>query len=140
MEELSSMHYTVGGIVLVLIFLIFRKLRSGGHDSKLHYTTKSEPNAQNLYDEKYKNPNPLTKDEKIELSWQFLYDITDIVLNKFSKEDKDLIHEMGHKLVKNGGGYEHVVEYGLKREAKKSRLVEEQDKDKEKDTVAERKI
>lgn len=131
MEELSNLHFGIAGLAIALVLFFFiKKMRSNRNEDPLPYTSKTAPNAQIQYDDKYKNPNPLTKDEKIELSWQFLYDITDIVLNKFSNEDKELVHQMGHKLVKNGGGYEHVVEYGLKKQAKKSRLVEEQEKDK----------
>ena len=50
---------------------------------------------------------------KLELSWQFLYDITDIVLKRFSSSDREEINKIGKVLFKAGMRYNHVVEYGI---------------------------
>lgn len=123
-----------GAFIAVFVFYIIYRMRN--KDSKsvdennFSYVQKGDPNAQTIYDDKLKDKDPLTKDEKTELSWQFLYDITDIVLNKFTPEDKNAVEDLGKKLVDSGAGYEHVVEYGIKKEKKKSRLIEETDKSK----------
>jgi hypothetical protein len=114
---------------IVLLYILYKRRKPNQQESNFSYVAKTDPNAQAMYEDKLKEKDPLTKDERIELSWQFLYDITDIVLNKFSPEDKKAIQDLGTKIVSAGGGYDHVVEYGIKKEKKKSRLVEEPGKD-----------
>jgi len=116
-------------ICLYIVIKTIKKLPiGGGSSSNASYIKKGDGTAQKNYDDKFKDPNPLTKDEKIELSWQFLYDITDTVLNRFSQEDKEAIHKVGHKLLDSGSGYEHVVEYGLKPKKKAPLLTEDMEK------------
>jgi hypothetical protein len=68
----------------------------------------------------------LSEDEKIELSWQFLYTITDYVLKKFSRQDVDLVHNIGKKLVTLGVAYQHVVEYGIMSYKDNAKLILEE--------------
>jgi hypothetical protein len=68
---------------------------------------------QKIYDKKGASDKSLSEDEKMELSWQFLYDITDFVLKKFSKTDLDSLHQIGKELLKFGMSYQHVVEYNI---------------------------
>ena len=68
---------------------------------------------QKLYKNKKTEQIYLSADEKLELSWQFLYYVTDLVLKKFSKQDRDAVHDIGKTLVKTGMVYNHVIEYGL---------------------------
>lgn len=56
----------------------------------------------------------LSLKERIELSWKFLYEITELIVTKFSKEDKEALNKLGHILLNNGMRYEHVVDFGIK--------------------------
>lgn len=126
----SSFYYYLGAafVFFYILIKIAKKLPVGTISSSAAYIKKGDGTAQKTYDDKNKDPNPLTKDEKIELSWQFLYDITDTVLNRFSPEDKEAIHKVGHRLLDSGAGYEHVVEYGLKPKKKAPLLTEDMQK------------
>ncbi len=55
--------------------------------------------------------------ETIELSWKFLYEITEFVNSKFSKEEKETINILGHILLRQGMRYEHVVRLGIKQDS-----------------------
>ncbi|MGI4776305.1 MAG: DUF2660 domain-containing protein [Janthinobacterium lividum] len=68
--------------------------------------------SQEAYDKKkISNQAPkLSFEEKTELSWQFLDRITEMVVNKFSLEDKKIIKDAGRALVNNGAVYQHQVE------------------------------
>ncbi len=55
----------------------------------------------------------LTWKEKVDLSWQFLYAIVEIVTNKFSKDDRKKVHEIGKKLKSYNMKYNHIVELAL---------------------------
>jgi hypothetical protein len=80
------------------------------------YIKKDDSNAQINY-EANKNKTldflNLNIKDKLELSWQFLYEITDIVLKKFNSQDKSIVHALGKQLFKSGMQYEHVVDYGI---------------------------
>jgi hypothetical protein len=52
----------------------------------------------------------LTKEQKQEISWQFLYDITELIMSKFSQDDKNSLKEIGKKLSSLGAQYHHVIE------------------------------
>ena len=45
----------------------------------------------------------------LDLSWKFLYDITEIVLYKFSATARRNVHECGKTLADNGMKYNHQV-------------------------------
>jgi hypothetical protein len=83
------------------------------------YIKKDDANAQINYEA---NKNKvldflnLNVKDKLELSWQFLYEITDIVLKKFNSQDKNMVHTLGKQLFKSGMQYEHVVDYGINRD------------------------
>lgn len=67
--------------------------------------------AQETYNKKKNgSENNLTLDEMLELSWQFLYDITEKVLNQFSEEDRNAVDDLGKTLANSGMQYQHVVE------------------------------
>lgn len=86
----------------------------------------NDPGAQAIYDNrKHRDEDKkLSLKEKIELSWQFLYEITEIVLNKFTQQDKEEVKEQGQKLAKNGAKYQHVVDAAsVKQALSKTRTV-----------------
>ena len=112
-------------LTMAIGIYIFVKRRNNSQEKNIPYVPKDDPTAQFKYEDRIKEKNLLTKEEQIDLSWQFLYDITDVVLNKFSQQDREFVHQMGHKLLQNGGGYEHVIEYGIKKEKKRSTFIDE---------------
>jgi len=128
--------YVLAGLLgSVVIFFIIRKIfnRSNSDTKTYDYTQKNDPNAQTIYEEQFKEKDPLSQDEKLELSWEFLYAITDKVLNNFPKEDKEAIHKIGHRMLNSGVGYEHIIEYGLpKDKGKKTGRSSSQEKSNDK--------
>jgi len=68
----------------------------------------------------------LTLKEKIELSWKFLYEITELVINKFSKDDIKSVNKLGYILLNNGMRYEHSVQLGIKQSLSKTRTIEQE--------------
>lgn len=107
----------IAPVALVVILLIwkFGKGSIGGGEGNAAYIQKNDPNAQSTYEESRENgKKPLTLKERLELSWQFLYEITDIVLSKFSTADQETALDIGKTLLQNGGHYEHVIDYGIK--------------------------
>jgi hypothetical protein len=78
------------------------------------YLLKDDPNAQVIYEKNKLNFFSLNNiKNKLELSWEFLYEITEIVLKKFNSQDKNLVHEIGKKLHNAGMQYNHVIDYSI---------------------------
>ncbi|MFY9589394.1 DUF2660 domain-containing protein [Rickettsia endosymbiont of Halotydeus destructor] len=100
-------------LLLLIIFLIYKKISTRRDNvNKVENTADiTTPLGINNKKQEYKK---LTTQERIELSWKFLYAITDMIINKFSKEDVEKVHECGHSLLNNGGKYEHVVDLAAK--------------------------
>lgn len=103
---------TMFNIILLIIlgvaaFFVIRRIR--GYKKPEHIVPK-DPASQAAYDKKKHKEDEektLTLQEKIELSWQFLTNIAEQVINRFSPEDKRTVQEAGDKLSKNGMKYEH---------------------------------
>ncbi|CAA14685.1 DUF2660 domain-containing protein [Rickettsia prowazekii] len=90
--------------------LMYKKI-VGHKKNMLPATLNNIDDSQNVALNRKKSENKkLTLQEKIELSWQFLYDLTEIILNKFSKEDVVQVNKCGQILFENGVRYEHVVD------------------------------
>jgi hypothetical protein len=90
--------------LFVILFLYFKKVKN---------KSLVQNNAEKLFcnfpakQESYGKMNKeLSEDERVELSWQFLYRITYYVLKKFSKQDIDLVHNIGRKFVALGMVYQ----------------------------------
>jgi hypothetical protein len=100
---------------LIIVLIAFFMSKSAAREGNASYAQKNTPGAQDTY-EKAKNGDEkkLTMKERLELSWQFLYEITDIVLSKFSPKDQEDTLKIGRQLLENGGRYEHVIDYGIK--------------------------
>jgi hypothetical protein len=103
-------------IVVVVIGLVFLSVRKFSpnlmkREGNVEYILKDDPNAQGKYDS-IKNPQhkTLSAKELLELSWAFLYDLTEVVLNKFSSTDQNKVMECGRTMVKNGMKYQHIIE------------------------------
>jgi Tfp pilus assembly protein PilO len=105
-------------IILVISYQLFFN-KSAETKKNVDYIKKDDLEAQKNYEKQKSQINnffSLNIKDKLELSWQFLYEITDIILKKFSTEDKNMVHELGDRLFKAGMHYEHVVDYGITRE------------------------
>ena len=101
---------------------------------KVVHTPPVDPQAQALYDQsKYNKEDEeqsLTMQERIELSWQFLIDIKNQVLSKFSGPDQQKVHQAGKKMAEHGMRYQHDIEMGIKRDVVQARsITKEQQKD-----------
>ena len=115
----------IGFIGIVLLVGIYRRRSQSStraNISQAFLATNSSYGAKKrLY------PN-LSEEQRIELSWRFLYEITDYVLNKFSKEDIKAVTEIGRKLIKFGMSYQHVIEYGIiSQDKSKAKVIEERE-------------
>ena len=62
----------------------------------------------------------LSAKEKLELSWKFLYDITEVILNQFSKQDQEMVQNHGSTLFNAGMRYEHNVVHSVNHEMQKT--------------------
>lgn len=104
-----------GIIALVFVILVAYFMRNSAWAQKVggkKYAEKGDPNAQGIYDAK-KNVDDaprLTAQELLELSWKFLYDITEKVLYKFSDADRKSVHDSGKVLMQYGARYNHVID------------------------------
>ncbi len=93
-------------IIFIYRYLFRKKQQSVLGASDDDYTPIVGSKSKN----EFKN---MSMQDKIELSWRFLYEITEIVLNRFSKEDVAVLNQIGNSLINSGMKYEHVVELSL---------------------------
>ena len=106
-------------------------MRSGG--KKNVHLSVADQHSQELYDQarhKEDEDKTLTLQEKIELSWAFLTNITEQVMSRFSAQDQKKVEDAGQALTKNGAKYQHNVnrEADIVKAVIKTR-VKEQNKD-----------
>lgn len=117
----------ITGLSLVVIFLIYKKFSANQKNINLTENTlnaETVPEVLGINNRKQQDKK-LTMQERIELSWKFLYDITDIIINKFSKEDVQEVNKYGHVLLENGGRYEHIVDLAIKQVKSQTQTVEQ---------------
>ncbi|MDN3031194.1 MULTISPECIES: DUF2660 domain-containing protein [Rickettsieae] len=114
MQNTNLIIVAVGLLVVFIIFFVYKKSKN----ASVSMLIKDTNNAQELNApfNKADNTKKLTLKEKVELSWKFLYEITESIVNKFSKEDVELVNHLGHTLLNNGMKYEHVVDLGIKQQ------------------------
>lgn len=106
-------------VVYKIILKILQKILSKKTQlADKKYLRADDKNAQVIY-KKSISDIIFTKDQAIELSWQFLYDITEYILSKFSKEDKEETEKIGIALIEKGMQYHHVIEFGLRHDVEK---------------------
>jgi len=95
----------------LVIFLLLKKKTSGYSEGNAAYTAKEDPEAQGKYiNIKFPKITAISTKELIDLSWKFLYDITETVLNKFSVRDQQETLDQGRVMVQNGMKYQHIVD------------------------------
>ncbi len=117
MEIISTNQAIILGIIVAVVIMIkFLLKKNPSVGGNTVYVQKNAPHAQDNYDQERadKGEPKLSIADRLELSWQFLYEITDIVLSKFSIEDQDAALNLGKSLLQNGGRYEHVIDYGIR--------------------------
>ena len=96
-------------LLLAVIFYIYKKKFARHEVSR---TIQEDPGQQQTYEKKKVDEDEvksLTMEEKIELSWEFLTRITQEIMDKFSSQEKEQVHDAGKTLVKHGGQYQHDV-------------------------------
>jgi len=95
--------------------IFFSKNESSKKESSNNdYLVKNDPNAQASYEKTKVNFFSLENiKNKLELSWEFLYEITEIVLKKFSSQDRGFVHKLGKTLLNAGMQYNHVIDYSI---------------------------
>lgn len=103
------------GLLCVIFFFYYQRKK------------KSSTIAENFLDNTvFNSPKPFihkrSLQEMIELSWKFLYDITELISNEFSKKEKEELIILGYILLKKGMRYEHVVRLGIKQDFGKSNV------------------
>lgn len=116
-------YLTTNNIIIFSIFVFFvlliiaRKKRSKKIPGLNHkYYGKGDPEAIAEYNKKHNKNILLSMEEKIELSWKFLFEITEYILSKFSPADQKQTLEIGKKLKASGFSYIHVVDFAIKKE------------------------
>jgi len=115
MQIISDNLGIIVGIITILSIAILLMRKKGCAEGNVAYILKGDSAAQGKYDtEKAGGEAKMKMKDRLELSWQFLYDITDIVLGKFSTQDQEATLAIGKSLLENGGRYEHVIDYGIR--------------------------
>lgn len=128
-------------LITVLIFIVgiyFYYKRHSLNTNKTERVLTQDPKAQEQYLHlKHKDEEKeqtLSMEERIQLSWQFLKNITDKVLSNFSKQDQKMVHKQGEILINNGMSYQHNVELEIKQNIAHSQAVlqnKQQDKERQ---------
>ena len=129
---------TIANIILLITlgfaaFIVFQRMR-GGH-AKPKSAPPVDPAAQSAYNKTnvaMEEEVDLTLQERIELSWQFLTNITEQIMNRFSAKDQQQVYKAGQQLAKNGAKYQHDVhqEAHFTQQVIKTRVIQ-QNKDKD---------
>lgn len=95
----------------IVAFFLYRRIRGSSRNNKINVTFDRGQSQEEYVAKKYSKDEEvsLTLEEKINLSWQFLTNITEQILNKFSKQDKYIVHDAGKKMNKHGMTYQHDI-------------------------------
>ncbi|MCZ6902347.1 MAG: DUF2660 domain-containing protein [Rickettsia endosymbiont of Ixodes persulcatus] len=116
----------VGCLALIVIFLIYKKIAARKKNILPAEGSNVDGTPNVALNSKKPENKKLTLQERIELSWKFLYDITEIILNKFSKEDVIQVNKCGQVLLENGVRYEHVVDLAIPQVKSHTQAVEQE--------------
>ena len=100
-------------ISLLILFLGYQAIK---YYINRNRNLESNTEQQNILNEYSNNENnnhgkltELSEEDKIEMSWGFLYRITDIIKKQFNKDEKNQLYEIGKKLLEYGMQYNHSV-------------------------------
>lgn len=112
-EKMSNniLNIILSGVLLISVFYIIRRIRAR-YKKTPQVTAANSPAQQSTYaTQKPKQPEDtkLSLQEKIELSWAFLTNITEQVLTRFSPRDQEKVQTAGDMLAQNGAQYHHNI-------------------------------
>ncbi|WP_347938547.1 DUF2660 domain-containing protein [Rickettsia oklahomensis] len=116
----------IGCLALIVTFLIYKKIVACKKNIFPTVESNVDYNQNVALSSKKPKNKKLTLQERVELSWKFLYDITEIILNKFSKEDVIQVNKCGQVLLENGVRYEHVVDLAILQVKSHTQTVEQE--------------
>ena len=129
----------LGAVVFLVVLLLFRKAYTITANAINTTSESSEDSPQTQQNSPPRKDieshficenqdqsllDSLSVSEKLELSWKFLYEITEIVLQNFNPQDRDSVHDIGKQLHQQGMRYEHVIDLGIKPKHLQSRTAE----------------
>jgi hypothetical protein len=117
-------------VVLGLVYLAYKKLNLSKKAERAH---TQDANAQAVYESTKNHPEEnktLTLQERLSLSWQFLRNIKQQVLEKFSKDDQAKMEQLGNLLLEYGMTYKHDPNMEVKQNIMQTKAIS---KDKQKD-------
>lgn len=127
MQNMNIMLALLGGFGLLVLLLVVFVYKKKQRAAEVANTNEPESSVTTVSGGKKDNKQKLTMQEMVELSWKFLYEITELIANKFSKEDKESVNTLGHVLLDKGVRYEHVVDLSVQNKvASKVQTVEQQ--------------
>lgn len=112
MMNFSVTFWLIASLVILVVGYVFTR-SSGSSSAKDSSEEENEYSSNSFWKKKNLNNIVLSAKEKLDLSWEFLYKITEIVLQKFSTQDQKEIEEAAKILVENGMKYQHVVDYAM---------------------------
>lgn len=104
------LYISIGIVILAILFFVNKKFNSKA-EGNYDYYKHGDQNAQMQYNDKKYPKGPLLSLEQLaNLSWKFLYDITEVILSKFSVKDQHEVKKCGKIMLDNGAKYNHIVE------------------------------
>ena len=117
-------------MVLAGFSLLYLLIKRGKQQPKVKKIIVVDPEAQKTYNiqKNTDEEKTLTMQERIELSWQFLVNIKNQVMQKFSETDLEKVQRAGTILSEHGMKYQHNAELEIivNREMSKTKVVTKQ--------------
>jgi len=117
-------------LVLAGFALLYLLIKRGKQQPKVKKIIVVDPEAQKTYNiqKNTDEEKTLTMQERIELSWQFLVNIKNQVMQKFSETDLEKVQRAGTILSEHGMKYQHNAELEIivHTEMSKTKLVTKQ--------------
>ena len=130
------MEYLLTGVLIIVLLvlagfaLLYLLIKRGKQQPKVKKIIVVDPEAQKTYNiqKNTDEEKTLTMQERIELSWQFLVNIKNQVMQKFSETDLEKVHRAGTILSEHGMKYQHNAELEIivSTEMSKTKLVTKQ--------------
>ncbi len=117
-------------MVLAGFSLLYLLIKRGKQQPKVKKIIVVDPEAQKTYNiqKNTDEEKTLTMQERIELSWQFLVNIKNQVMQKFSETDLEKVQRAGTILSEHGMKYQHNAELEIivNKEMSKTKVVTKQ--------------
>jgi hypothetical protein len=126
MQNTDFIFAGVGISFAIIALVVYKKSKTvSSTNSASSSNITGELNIAGNKLQKEEDKKTLTLQERIELSWKFLYEITELVINRFSRDDINYVNELGRILLNKGMRYEHVVDLGIKQSISKVKTIEQ---------------